>query len=98
MIGLMDHQLAEAEFARTVLGCGQHRTVVTDHTKFSRSALVKVCGFDGFDLLITDRTPPTAVSDRMRAGSSKFLVTGEPEDMVVQARSGPRDLAGLSTP
>ena len=56
--GLMDHQLAEAEFARKVLNCGQQRTVVTDHTKFSRSALVKVCGFEEFDLMITDKTPP----------------------------------------
>lgn len=75
--GIMDHQLAEAEFARTVLSCGQQRTVVTDHTKFSRSALVKVCGFDGFDLMVTDKVPPTAVIERMRAGSSTYRVAGQ---------------------
>ena len=72
--GLMDHQLAEAEFARTVLSCGQQRTVVTDHTKFSRSALVKVCGFNDFDLLITDEMPPNDVIGRMHAGSADFIV------------------------
>ncbi len=77
--GLMDHQLAEAEFARTVLGCGHQRTVVTDHTKFSRSALVKVCGFDEFDLLITDRTPPDAVLDRIRSGSASCEVAAQGE-------------------
>lgn len=82
--GLMDHQLAEAEFARTVLSCGQQRTVVTDHTKFTRSALVKVCGFDGFDLLITDKKPPTAVSERMRAGSSKYFATSQHEGLPMQ--------------
>lgn len=73
--GLMDHQLAEAEFARTVLGCGQQRTVVTDHTKFSRSALVKVCGFEGFDLLITDKTPPRPVVERIQACSGTCITT-----------------------
>jgi DeoR family glycerol-3-phosphate regulon repressor len=74
MNGLMDHQLAEAEFARTVLNCGQHRTVVTDHTKFSRSALVRVCGFDEFDLLITDQEPPAAVIERLEAGTASCRV------------------------
>ncbi len=78
--GLMDHQLAEAEFARTVLSCGQKRTVVTDHTKFSRSALVKVCGFDGFDLLITDKEPPPAAAEQMRAGSAKYCTASTHEE------------------
>lgn len=56
--GLMDHQLAEAEFARTVLGCGQKRILITDHTKFTRTALVKVCDFSELDLLVTDHLPP----------------------------------------
>ena len=86
--GLMDHQLAEAEFARTVLGCGQQRTVVTDHTKFSRSALIKVCGFDGFDLLITDKTPPEAVTERLRAGSTQYIVAGTNQRHTSLAETG----------
>jgi DeoR family glycerol-3-phosphate regulon repressor len=32
--------------------------IVTDHSKFGRSGLVKVCDFGDFDLLVTDRQPP----------------------------------------
>ncbi len=72
--GLMDHQLAEAEFARTVLSCGQRRTVITDHTKFSRAALVKVCDFDEFDLLITDATPPSAILERLEGTPASYKI------------------------
>jgi DeoR family glycerol-3-phosphate regulon repressor len=56
--GFMDHHLAEAEFARQVLQCGQQRIVITDASKFTRTALVRVCGFDGLDLLVCDGEPP----------------------------------------
>ncbi len=72
--GLMDYHLAEAEFARMVLRCGQQRTVVTDHSKFTRSALVKVCDFDEFDLLVTDARPPSAIIERLEASSTALEV------------------------
>ena len=56
--GPMDYDLGEAEFACAVLSCGEQAMIVTDHTKFGRSGLVKVCDFSDFDLLITDRQPP----------------------------------------
>ena len=55
--GLMDYNLAEAEFARVVLTRGQRATVVTDRSKFGRSGLVKVCGFADIDLMVTDALP-----------------------------------------
>jgi DeoR family glycerol-3-phosphate regulon repressor len=55
--GVNDHYWEEAEFARTTLSRGERRLVVTDSSKFNRSALVNVCGFSGFDLLVTDRSP-----------------------------------------
>ncbi len=69
--GLMDHHLAEAEFARTVLSCGQQRTVITDHTKFSRTALIKVCGFGEFDLLVTDTAPPEPILEQLTRSSTR---------------------------
>ncbi len=71
--GLMDHQLAEAEFARTVLSCGQKRIVITDHTKFTRTALVKACDFSEFDLLVTDRSPPPAILSALEEASTEFV-------------------------
>ncbi len=77
--GLMDHQLTEAEFARTLLRCGQNRTVITDHTKFTRTALVKVCTFEEVDLLVTDRQPPEEIANCLERSQTRIDVTGPAE-------------------
>lgn len=77
--GLMDYRLAEAEIARTVLGCGENRLVITDHTKFNRSAFARVAGFSDFDLLVTDRQPPPDIAAALAKGGARVEVAG-PED------------------
>jgi DeoR family glycerol-3-phosphate regulon repressor len=72
--GLMDHHLAEAEFARQVLRCGEQRMVITDASKFARTALVRVCGFDGLDLLVCDAEPPAAIAERLAFAGARFEV------------------------
>lgn len=72
--GFMDHHLAEAEFARQVLRCGQRRIVITDASKFSRTALVRVCGFDELDLLVCDEQPPAPIRERLAAAGARFEV------------------------
>jgi DeoR family glycerol-3-phosphate regulon repressor len=56
--GPMDSLLAEAEFARTVLAQGEHRMILTDSSKFGRTALVKVCDFAHVTRIVTDSAPP----------------------------------------
>ncbi|MHA1546900.1 MAG: DeoR/GlpR family DNA-binding transcription regulator [Alphaproteobacteria bacterium] len=73
-VGPMDYRLAEAEFARCVLARGQRRVIVTDRSKFGRSSLVKVCGFDGFDCLITDAAPPVDLADILATANVKVEV------------------------
>lgn len=74
--GMMDYQLAEAEFARMVLSRGQQSIVISDHTKFSRTALVKVCDFGEFDTLITDKRPPEAVAAVLEGSSTLCEIVG----------------------
>jgi DeoR family glycerol-3-phosphate regulon repressor len=74
--GLMDYRLAEAEVARTVLGCGENRLVITDHTKFNRSALVRVAGYSEFDLLVTDRPPPPDIAAALAKGGARVEIAG----------------------
>ena len=76
-LGLMDYHLAEAEFARTVLGCGQRRLVITDHTKFNRTALVRVAGFEAFDRLVTDQRPPREIVEKLEAAGTIIDVAEE---------------------
>jgi DeoR family glycerol-3-phosphate regulon repressor len=67
--GLSDHDLAEAEFARTVLACGERRMVLTDSGKFGRVALIRVGGLGDADLLVTEQPPPPALREAMSAAN-----------------------------
>ncbi|MEO1192122.1 MAG: DeoR/GlpR family DNA-binding transcription regulator [Pseudomonadota bacterium] len=75
--GLMDQQLAEAEFARKVLHCGQRRLVITDHHKFDRSALVRVAAFEEIDLLVTDQAPPAALLRALETAGTAVEVASQ---------------------
>ncbi|MNL21990.1 Glycerol-3-phosphate regulon repressor [compost metagenome] len=65
--GVMDFDLEEAEFARTVLSRGKRGLVVTDHSKFGRQGLVRVCGFSDFTEIATDSLPPRDLADALKA-------------------------------
>jgi DeoR family glycerol-3-phosphate regulon repressor len=73
-MGLMDFHLAEAEFARTVLARGERRVVVSDHTKFNRTALVKVCDFSDIDLIVTDRLPSDEITEALARSGTELSV------------------------
>ena len=48
--------------------------MITDHTKFNRTALVRVAGFADFDLLVTDRTPPPGIAESVAAGGARIEI------------------------
>lgn len=60
--GVMDFEPDEAAFARAVLARGRRKVVVSDATKFGRSAFVKVCEFEGFHELYSDAAPDAAIA------------------------------------
>lgn len=74
--GLMDYQLAEAEFARMVLTRGHQSIVISDHTKYARTALVKVCDLGDFDTLITDKSPPENILRSLEVASTRCEIAG----------------------
>jgi DeoR family glycerol-3-phosphate regulon repressor len=63
--GLMDFDLAEAEFARVVLSCGERRIAAADHSKFDRRGLISVCRFDALTDFYTDAAPPQPIADAL---------------------------------
>ena len=76
VMGVMDYDLEEAEFARMVLSRGSRRVVVTDHTKFGRQGLVQVSGFDGFGELVCDRAPPRDIAAAMDKAGALLTLAG----------------------
>ncbi len=57
----MDYHLEEAEFSRAVIQQARKTIVVADHSKFSNTNFVKVCGPEKIDIMVTDRSPPQQV-------------------------------------
>ena len=55
--GAFDVELDEANIAYQALKQAEHRVIITDSSKFSRTALVQVCDFNDFDRLITNELP-----------------------------------------
>ena len=70
----MDYDLEESEFARTVLARGSRRLAVTDHSKFGRRGLVRICTMDGVSALVTDRAPPADIADALAASGARLEV------------------------
>lgn len=76
--GIMDFDLEEAEFARMVLSRGRRAVVVTDHSKFGRQGLVKVCDFSAITEIVTDENPPEdMVASLTKASVRITLATGQ---------------------
>lgn len=65
--GASDAELAEAEFARTVLDRGEQRTILSDATKFDRVSLIKVCDFASVNRLICDAMPEGRLAKALAA-------------------------------
>jgi DeoR family glycerol-3-phosphate regulon repressor len=72
--GVMDYDLAEAEFARMVLSRGQRSMVITDHSKFGRQGLVQVCGLSGFAELAPDAAPPRDIAEALATAGTHLVV------------------------
>ena len=75
-LGLTDFTIAEAEFARAVLNCGTERIIISDHTKFDKAALVKVCDLDGIDRIVTSAPPPPELAGAFRRAKVIVDVAG----------------------
>jgi DeoR family transcriptional regulator, glycerol-3-phosphate regulon repressor len=73
--GPSDSHLAEAEFARMVLSRGENRIILSDCSKFGRTALIKVCGFKEINRLISDGIPDDRLAAALQdAGVSVNIV------------------------
>ena len=74
--GIMDFELHEAEFARTVLTRGERRVVVSDSSKFGTKGFVKVCGFEAVNELVTDAAPEGSLAGVLEAANVKVHLVG----------------------
>ena len=79
--GPADNHLAEAEFARMVVSRGENRMILTDSSKFGRTALIKVCDFDAVDAVVCDGPPPAALANALAAANVRCEIVSDKESM-----------------
>ncbi len=63
---LLDFDFREVYVARSIIENSRKVFLVTDHSKFSRNAMVKLGHIKEIDTLITDETPPEPLLDVIR--------------------------------
>jgi DeoR family transcriptional regulator, glycerol-3-phosphate regulon repressor len=74
---LVVYHLAEAEFSRAVIDHAEQVIVAADASKFGRSSLVRICGPERVDTLVTDRAPPPELEAALaEAGVEIALAAG----------------------
>jgi len=64
---LMVYHLAEAEFSRSVIDQAEQVIVAADASKFGRQSLVRICGPERIDTLVTDHPPPADLAEALEA-------------------------------
>jgi len=72
---LLDFYLCEAEFSRAAIQQARQTCFVTDSSKFSKDALIKVCGLDQVDFVVTEGEPPTPFKKACTENDTRLLIS-----------------------
>jgi DeoR family transcriptional regulator of aga operon len=65
-LGIMGLSLPDAALKQAILKASRLGIVVTDASKFTQTALVRVCGFEDIDMIMTAGAPDAAVVAAVR--------------------------------
>jgi DeoR family transcriptional regulator, glycerol-3-phosphate regulon repressor len=74
--GPMDMAFEEAELARMALSRSDSRIILSDSTKFGKTALVKVCDFTEINRLYTDHPPPADLAAALVKAGVAVTIAG----------------------
>ncbi|MDH3911827.1 MAG: DeoR family transcriptional regulator [Rhodospirillales bacterium] len=75
---LLDFDYREVRVAQTIIEHSRQVFLAADHSKFGRSAMVRLGNLSQIDVLFTDRPPPAAMRDMLGAAGVSVQVA-EPE-------------------
>ncbi len=76
--GPMDMAFEEAELARMALSRSDSRIILSDSSKFGKTALVKVCDFSEINRLYSDEMPPPDLLTALEKAGVKLHVSRAP--------------------
>ena len=75
---LLDFDIREVQASRAIIEHARKVVLVTDSSKFARSAPVRVAHLSEIDILVTDRLPSPAVAALCEAHGVQVVETGGP--------------------
>ncbi|TNC51951.1 DeoR/GlpR transcriptional regulator [Rubellimicrobium rubrum] len=76
---LLDFDLQEVGVNQAILAQSRQRILVADHSKFQRTAPVRLGSLSDLDVFVTDRALPPDLDRRCRDWGTRLVVTG-PQD------------------
>ncbi|WP_256370570.1 DeoR/GlpR family DNA-binding transcription regulator [Thalassococcus sp. S3] len=78
---VLDYDAREVSVARAILRNSRTRILVTDASKFDRTAPVRICGLPDLDYVVTDRQPPFEFLKAARAAGTEILTLDGGDDV-----------------
>lgn len=74
---LLDFDYREVRVAQAIIENARQVFLVTDHSKFSRNPMVRLCHITEIDALFTDRQPPDEIQAALREAKIRLYVSGD---------------------
>ncbi|MGE4636053.1 MAG: DeoR/GlpR family DNA-binding transcription regulator [Arenicellales bacterium] len=71
----LDFHLCEAEFSRAAIQQARQTCFVTDNSKFSKDALIKVCGLGQVDVVVMECEPPAPFQEACTENDTRLLIS-----------------------
>jgi DeoR family glycerol-3-phosphate regulon repressor len=71
---VLDFDHDEAMIARAMIGQARSLTLLADNSKFGRPALMRICQLREVSRLVTDRSPPKALWELLRAAETEVII------------------------
>lgn len=77
---LFDYDYHEVRVTQEIIKNSRHVFLVTDHTKFTRNAMVRITDLSEIDSIFTDKTPPVAFLDLLKTKDVSLYVSENKEE------------------
>lgn len=75
---IMDFDLREVAVARAIVANARQTVLVSDRSKFDRSAPIRICNVDEIDFCVLDQAPPAPFIDACAKAGVKVEVADDP--------------------
>lgn len=73
---VLDHDPREVSVARAILRNARTTILVCDHSKFDRTAPVRICNLAELDYFVTDAPPPSAFAQAAAQAGTEIVIAG----------------------